>query len=59
MHGIGRVAGANDGFSGIDLDAPAIMHQRARLPLGAENLGEPVAQAGFFLFGALVLGGLF
>ena len=55
MHGIGGVAGADDGFAGVDLDALAAVHQRRGVMLGAENLGEPVAQAGFFLLEALML----
>ena len=38
MHGIGGVAGADDGVSGIDFDALAAMNQRIGVLLGAENL---------------------
>ncbi len=46
MHGIGGLAGADDGFAGVDLDPLTAMHQRRSVPLGAENLREPAAQAG-------------
>src|SRR6185369_3121350 len=44
MHGIGGVAGADDGIAGLDLDPFAAMHQRHGIAWGYENLREPVTQ---------------
>ncbi len=54
MHGIGSVAGADDGLASVDLDALAAMHQGRRIMFVAKDLREPVAQAGFFLLEALM-----
>ena len=55
VHGIGGVAGAHD----VSPASTSIRSQRrinsVGVLLGAENLGEPVAQAGVFLFEALML----
>ena len=45
----GGVAGAHDGLAGLDLDPLAVTHQRRGVVLIAEDLREPVAQAGLFL----------
>ena len=55
MHGIGGVAGADDDLAGIDLEALAAVNQFRSVFGGPENLGEPVAQGGFFLLEALML----
>src|SRR6202049_1870797 len=50
MHGVGGLARADNGLAGLDLDALAAVHQRRGVTLGAEDLGEPVAQRGLLLF---------
>ena len=56
MHGVGGLAGAHDGFAGRDLDALAAMHQRFRIVGRSDDPREPVAQIGFLLLVALMLG---
>ena len=55
MHGIGGLAGADDDLAGLDLEPLAAADQFRGVVLAAENPGEPVAQAGFFLLAALML----
>ena len=54
MHGIGGVAGADDDLAGFDFETPAAVHERGGIMFGSENLREPVAQRGLFLFEVLM-----
>src|ERR1700676_1416632 len=56
MHGVGGLARADNGLAGLDLDTLAAVHQLRGVTLGAEDLGEPVAQRGFLLVEAAMLG---
>ena len=56
MHGIGGIPGANDDFTGLDFDAMAAADQIVSVVFVAEDLGKPVAQAGFLLLEPLMLG---
>ena len=55
MHGIGSLAGADNGLAGFDLEPFAAADQFRGVLIGAEDAAEPAAQIRFFLRAVLML----